>query len=91
MQLLLTALSVLALWSLLTVLAFGLLRLRRALESVRQHLERTLVVVRTVEKQTEPLGVLGVAFAQELVSTAGGWAALGQALDGVERGLAALS
>ena len=91
MPLLLTTLSVLALWGFLAVLAFGLLRLRHALESVRQHLERTLVVVRTVETQTEPLGALGVAFALELASAAGGWAALARALDRVERGLAALS
>ena len=90
MPLLLTVLSVLALWSFLTVLVFGLLLMRNTLESVRQRLEQVVIVVRAVEMQTEPLGALAVEFAQELTSTVGELAPLGRALDGIDRGLTAL-
>jgi hypothetical protein len=90
MPLLLTVLSVLALWSFLTVLVFGLLLMRNTLESVRRRLEQVVMVVRTVERQTEPLGALAVEFAQELTSIVGELAPLGRALDGIDRGLTAL-
>ena len=90
MPLLLTVLSVLALWSLLAVLVFGLWLMRNVLESVRRRLEQVVIVVRTVEAQTEPLGALAAEFAQELTSTVGELAPLGRALDGIARGLTAL-
>jgi uncharacterized protein YoxC len=89
MPLLLTVLSVLALWSFLTVLVFGLLLIRNTLESVRRRLEQVVMIVRAVETQTEPLGARAAEFAQELTSTVGELAPLGRALDDIDRGLTA--
>jgi uncharacterized protein YoxC len=56
MALLLTILSVLALWALLGVLVAGLLLILRPLQSVRGYLEKITMGVRAIEKQTAPLG-----------------------------------
>ena len=68
---LLTTLSVLAGWSLLGVLAAGLLGVLRPLESIRRSLEQIAMGVRAIETQTAPLG--------ERVDTAA--ASLGAAAD----------
>jgi hypothetical protein len=62
MLLLLTILSVLALWSLLARLIVGLLLIRKTLESVRITLERIAMGVRAIEKETEPLGPQALNF-----------------------------
>jgi hypothetical protein len=56
MILLLTILSVLALWALLGVLILGLLLILRPLQSVRGYLEKITMGVRAIEHQTLPLG-----------------------------------
>ena len=55
MTVLLTVLSVLALWSFLTLLVIGLLLILKPLESVRKHLEQIAMGVRAIETQTAPL------------------------------------
>jgi type II secretory pathway component PulJ len=52
----LTILSVLAAWSLLGVIAGGLLMILNALKSVRRHMERIAMGVRAIETETAPLG-----------------------------------
>jgi len=56
MALLLTILSVLALWGLLAVLAAGLLLILKPLDSVRTRLEQITMGVRAIEQETKPLG-----------------------------------
>lgn len=56
MILLLTILSVLALWALLGTLILGLLLILRPLQSVRGYLEKITMGVRAIETQTLPLG-----------------------------------
>lgn len=56
MILLLTILSVLALWALLGVLIFGLLLILRPLQTARGYLEKITMGVRAIEQQTLPLG-----------------------------------
>lgn len=56
MPLLLTILSVIALWALLTTLVLGLLFVLKALQSVRGHLRRITAGVRAIEQETAPLG-----------------------------------
>jgi uncharacterized protein YoxC len=53
---LLTILSVVALWALLTLLIFGLLLILKALESVRRSMQQITMGVRAIEHQTLPLG-----------------------------------
>ena len=53
--LLLTILSVLAVWSLLTALIVGLLYVFKALESIRDVLHRIAMGVRAIEQETAPL------------------------------------
>jgi uncharacterized protein YoxC len=56
MTLLLTILSVLAVWAFLTVLIIGLLLILKPLESIRAFLEKITMGVRAIEHQTAPLG-----------------------------------
>ena len=56
MALLLTILSVLALWALLTVLVAGLLLILKPLDGVRTRLEKITMGVRAIEEETKPLG-----------------------------------
>jgi hypothetical protein len=76
MPLLLTVLSVLALWSLLALLMIGLLLIHKTLESIRVALERIAMGVRAIEKQTEPLGPHALSFVQHLTDAIGHAAAL---------------
>jgi hypothetical protein len=57
MLLLLTILSVVALWALLALLIFGLLLILKPLESIRTSLQKITMGVRAIERQTLPLGV----------------------------------
>ncbi|MDQ3812240.1 MAG: hypothetical protein M3336_18315 [Chloroflexota bacterium] len=56
MRILLTALSVLAGWSLLGALAAGLLLILKPLEGVRSSLRKITMGVRAIEDETRPLG-----------------------------------
>ena len=56
MTLSLAILSVLGLWTLLAVLAVGLYLIHKALQGVQGYLEKIAWGVRTIEKQTAPLG-----------------------------------
>lgn len=56
MALLLTILSVLALWVLLSVLIIGLLLILRPLQVARGYLEKITMGVRAIEQQLLPLG-----------------------------------
>ena len=56
MELVLTILSVLAVWAFLSLLVLGLLFVEKALESIRVSLEHIAMGVRAIEKQTAPLG-----------------------------------
>lgn len=56
MLLLLTILSVLALWAFLTTLAVGLLLIFKPLEGARKNLQQIAMGVRAIEQETMPLG-----------------------------------
>jgi hypothetical protein len=56
MRIVLTALSVLAGWSLLGAIAGGLLLILKPLEGVRANLRKITMGVRAIEKETAPLG-----------------------------------
>lgn len=71
MLLLLTILSVLAVWAFLTVLVVGLLLILKPLESVRGQLEKIAMGVRAIERETLPLGARAAALAAAL-NEAGG-------------------
>ena len=59
-------LSVVAVWALLTVLAFALLLVRKSLESARTHLQHVAMGVRAIDKQTQPMRDTPRVFAQSL-------------------------
>lgn len=81
MSLLLTILSVLALWALLSVLVIGLLLILRPLQSVRGYLEKTTMGVRAIEQQARPLG-------GQIEALAAGLGELNETLQIAERHLA---
>ena len=56
MKILLTALSVLAGWSLLGTIAGGLLLILKPLEAVRSSMRKITMGVRAIEDETRPLG-----------------------------------
>ena len=56
--LVLTILSVLALWAFLGLLVVALLLVFKALEGIRTHLQRITAGVRAIEQETTPLGAL---------------------------------
>ena len=58
MPLLLTILSALALWALLTLLVVGLLLIFKPLEAIRGHLQKINAGVRAIEQETSPLEAL---------------------------------
>lgn len=68
--LLLTILTVLAVWAFLAVLALGLLLIRKPLESIRGYLEKIAMGVRAIEQQTAPLGGAADALAASLADGA---------------------
>ena len=59
MPLLLTILSLLALWAFLTALVVGLLLVLKPLESIRGSLQRITAGVRAIERETTPIRALG--------------------------------
>lgn len=87
MPLLLTILSVLAVWAFLTVLVLGLLLIYKPLVSVRAFLEKITMGVRAIEHQVAPLGVHADTLAARLPDTAAALGAAADALRAVERDL----
>ncbi len=69
MKVLLTILSVLAAWSLLSVLVIGLGLLLIPLQSIRRNLEKIVWGVRAIEQQTRPLGAHADALAASFDET----------------------
>ena len=88
MPLLLTILSVLALWSLLALLIIALLLIRKTLESVRVSLERIAMGVRAIEKETEPLGPKAILFVEHTTGAIKLAGSLPDALAAIDRELA---
>jgi hypothetical protein len=87
--LLLTILSVLALWAFLALLAFGLLLILKPLESIRRNLQQITMGVRAIERQTLPLGVHAEALRDSIGETAGSVNASAEHLASVARGFEA--
>ncbi|HET8632115.1 MAG TPA: hypothetical protein VFL91_32210 [Thermomicrobiales bacterium] len=83
----LTILSVLAGWSLLGVLAVGLLAMLRPLEGIRGYLEKITMGVRAIEQETMPLGAQVDALAGALGAAAGPVGATARHLDAAARDL----
>lgn len=79
---LLTILSVVAGWSLLGVLAVGLLAILRPLEGIRSYLEKITMGVRAIEQETMPLTT-------QVDALAGGLGAAGGTVGATARHLAA--
>lgn len=89
MVLLLTVLSVLAVWSLLALLVLGLLVIFKALEAVRRNLEQIAMGVRAIEHETAPLGRDAAALGTNLHSAAAALDDLGARLEHTVQQLAA--
>ena len=87
MPLLLAIFSVLAFWSFLTVLVFGLLLIRKTLESVRGHMERITMGVRAIERETAPLASHVPSFVRLLTDTVAALDLLSTPLAAVDRAL----
>jgi hypothetical protein len=85
MPLLLTILSVLALWAFLTLLVVGLLLVFKALEGIRTHLQRITMGVRAIEQETAPLGPSAEALAATLGEAGGAVEAAAGRLGDVDR------
>src|SRR5919197_4224277 len=75
MELVLTILSVLALWAFLTLLVIGLLLILKTLESVRGYLQKIAMGVRAIEMETAPLASRAEAVDASLGKTVDGVAA----------------
>ena len=94
MPLLLTMLSVLALWAFLTALVVGLLLVLKPLESIRRNLGQITTGVRAIERETSPLGALSEQLPGAATALRGSLDPLGRRLRGfdatLERGLPAL-
>jgi uncharacterized protein YoxC len=89
MPLLLTILSVLALWALLGVLIIGLLLILRPLQSVRGYLEKITMGVRAIEHQTHPLGARADTLKESLEGASAAIEAAARRFADVDRSLEA--
>jgi hypothetical protein len=87
MELLLTILSVVALWALLTLLVLGLLVILKELESIRAYLQKIAMGVRAIDMETAPLGRHATKVAGTLGITIEGLTATVGRLSDVERDL----
>lgn len=87
MVLLLTVLSVIAVWLLLLVLLVGLVLIIRRLEAVRGRLRQIAMGVRAIEHQTAPLGPSSSLLAADLHRTGEALAGSGTALSAMEQQL----
>jgi uncharacterized protein YoxC len=79
--LLLTVLSVLAVWAFLTLLVVGLLVILKALDGVRRNMEQIAMGVRAIEHQTAPIGTRAVTLGGSIEAVTGVLDELAQALD----------
>lgn len=84
-MLLLTLLSVVAVWAFLTVLVIGLQLIFKALEGIRGNLQRITMGVRAIERQTEPLATRIATLGGVLAEISNALAALAEPLAAVER------
>ncbi len=89
MELLLTILSVLAVWAFLFVLVLGLWCILKPLESIRAQLQKIAMGVRAIEQETQPLGEGSDALGSTLKEVTGAVIAATGTLSDVERNLAA--
>lgn len=89
MILLLTILSVLAGWLMLTLLILGLLLILKPLDSVRRNLQQIAMGVRAIESQTLPLGVRAEALRESLGEAATSVDSTAEHLSAVALGLEA--
>ncbi len=87
MPLLLTILSVLAAWALLTVLIVGLQLILKPLQDIRGHLEKIVWGVRAIEHQMLPLGAHADTLTASLGETGDAVGAAAGQLDKVSRDL----
>ncbi len=69
MTLIMAILSVLAVWTFLLVLVLGLLIIWKALEGVRESLEKIAMGVRAIEKETAPLAAHAGVLAERIQDT----------------------
>jgi hypothetical protein len=83
----LTILSVLAAWSLLGVIAGGLLMILNALKSVRRRMENIAMGVRAIETETAPLGPRAEALMAGLDQAGAGLGTIAERVGAIERGL----
>lgn len=87
----LTILSVLAGWTLLGVIAGGLLMILNALKSVRRHMENIAMGVRAIETETAPLGPRAVKLIDGLGQGADGLNAVAARVGDIGRDLEAVA
>jgi uncharacterized protein YoxC len=87
MSLLLTLLSVLAVWAFLTVLVLGLLLIFKVLDGVRRSLEQITMGVRAIEKETQPLGPRAQQFGEVVAETAAVYTDVAESLERIDRRL----
>ncbi len=87
MTLLLTILSVLAVWAFLFILVIALLLIEKVLESVRAYLEKIAMGVRAIEQETSPLSAQAGVLAERLTQTNQVVGAASQGLDQVNADL----
>lgn len=88
MELVLTILSVLAVWTFLSLLVLGLLFVEKALESIRVSLEHVAMGVRAIERQTAPLGTGSDAVADRMGEAARALSSTAEAVAAVAPDLA---
>jgi hypothetical protein len=87
MTLLLTILSVLAVWAFLSVLVLGLLLIIKPLESVRAFMEKITMGVRAIERQSDPLARHADALAASMDEASGTLRRAAIRLGDADRGL----
>lgn len=88
MPLLLTILSVIAVWAFLSVLACGLLLILKALQSVRGTLEKIALGVRAIEHQAAPLERLTEDVSTSLMESAAALHLAGERVEAATRAFA---
>jgi uncharacterized protein YoxC len=87
MELLLTILSVVALWALLTLLVIALLLILKTLESIRGYLEKIAMGVRAIEIETAPLGTHANTVGASLTGTVSALSSVASGLSQIEQDL----
>lgn len=88
MVLLLTILSVLAVWALLGLLVLGLLVIFKVLDGVRRNMQQIAMGVRAIETETAPLAAHATTLGTNIEGMTGAIDALAAALERSGRALA---